>query len=390
MVKETLPEISVPKKEKPKKRKAQKAEPKQTPLAAAKSDKLKILFISAEAAPFAKRGGLGDVVGSLPKALHKLGHEVRVVIPAYQAIERQFSGVAPMPIHLQVPVGDGLQSAGVFEGRMPDSEVPVYFIAERSLFDRPEIYGYADDPTRFAFFSRAALDLVVAALEWRPDLVHAHDWHAAPAIMWLATAGWADPRYANIPTLFTIHNLAHQGRSSWQVLDYLGIQTHSLLEEGYGEVNLMARGIYHATMVNTVSPTYAREITGPDGGAGLDGILRHRGADLRGILNGLDYDDWNPATDPRLVARFSKDDLNARRHNRRALQAYAGLPQREHVPLVAMISRLDWQKGLDITGHVIHMLLSGYAGEAQFIVWEPALKSMSRCLPISRRHTPGK
>ena len=210
---------------------------------------------------------------------------------------------------------------------MPDSDVPIYFIAERNLFDRPEVYGYGDDAFRFAFFSRAALDLTIAALEWRPDIVHAHDWHTAPAVMWLATAGWGDPRYANIPTLFTIHNLAHQGRTSWQILDYLGIQTHSLVDEPYGEVNLMARAIYHSTLVNTVSPTYAHEITTPAGGAGLDGILRYRGTDLRGILNGLDYDEWNPASDPRLTSRYDTKDLAPRRHNRSALQAYAGLPQ---------------------------------------------------------------
>ncbi len=351
--------------------------------------KLKILFLSAEAAPFAKTGGLGDVVGSLPKALRKLGHDVRVVIPAYAAIERGYSGVEPLPLHLQVPVRGALVAAGVFEGRMPDSDVPIYFIAQQNLFNRSEIYGYGDDPYRFAFFSRAALDLMVAALKWRPDLVHAHDWHTAPAVMWLATAGWGDPRYANIPTVFTIHNLAHQGRSSWDILEYLGIWTHSLVEEGYGEVNMMARGIYHATMVNTVSPTYAREITSGEGGAGLSGILRHRGTDLRGILNGLDYDEWDPASDPRLAGPYSKDDLSGRRQNRLALQAFAGLPQRDHVPIVAMVSRLDWQKGLDITGHVVHMLLSGYAGEAQFIVLGTGAGEYERMFANLARAHPG-
>jgi starch synthase len=147
----------------------------------------------------------------------------------------------------------------------------------------------------------------------------------------------------------------------------MGIWTHGLVEEKYGEVNFMARGIYHATMVNTVSPTYAREIMTPEGGAGLDALLRHRSYDLHGILNGLDYDEWNPATDSRLASPFGPDDLDKRAINKRALQARAGLPQRDNVPLVAMITRLDWQKGLDISGHVIGTLLGGAAGDAQFI-----------------------
>ncbi|MDX1663273.1 MAG: glycogen synthase [Candidatus Promineifilaceae bacterium] len=332
------------------------------------AEPLKVLFLSAEVAPYAKRGGLGDVAGSLPKALAELGHDVRVVMPAYQTIEQGYPGVEPMDLHLDVPLGGGTVPAGAFKGQLPGSEVPIYFVAQWNLFNRPEIYGYYDDPYRFAFFSRAALDLMIAALGWRPDVVHANDWHTAPAVTWLATAGQADPRYRNLPTVFTIHNLAHQGRASWNLLNYLGIVTHSLVEEPYGEINFMARGIYHATMVNTVSPTYAREIMSGAGGAGLDALLRHRSYDVHGILNGIDYEIWNPATDTRIAAHFDAQNMEQRVQNKRALQARAGLPQQDDVPLVAMISRLDWQKGLDFTGHVVDLLLSGYAGPAQFIV----------------------
>jgi starch synthase len=332
---------------------------------------LNVLFISAEVAPFAKTGGLGDVGGSLPKALRALGHDVRVVMPAYRPIETDYyagrGGYTAHPGGLLVPVRGVGMPAGLFEGRLPGSDVPVYFIAQRSLFDRDEIYGYGDDPYRFAFFSRAALELT-QALGWRPDLVHAHDWHAAPALTWLATAGQSDERFHGIASLFTIHNLAHQGRAPWDVFNYLGLITHGLTEEAYGEVNFMARGIYHATLVNTVSPTYAREIMTPAGGAGLDGLLRHRAYDVHGILNGLDYAVWDPAADRRLAAPFSADTLEARLASKRALQQRAGLPQRDNVPLVAMVSRLDWQKGLDITGHVIHLLMNGAAGDAQFVV----------------------
>jgi starch synthase len=331
----------------------------------------KILFLSAEVVPFAKTGGLGDVGGALPKFLRALGHDVRVVMPAYRTIETDHyagrGGLKARPEGLLVPVRGRGVPAGVLQGVLPGSDVPVDFIAERSLFDRPELYGYNDDAYRFAFYSRAALTLT-EALGWRPDLIHAHDWHTAPALTWLATAGQADERWRGVASLFTIHNLAHQGRTGWDVMDYLGLQTTGLREEGLGGVNCMARGIYHATLVNTVSPTYAREIMTPSGGADLDGLLRYRAYDVHGILNGLDYAVWNPATDRRLAAPYDAEHLAARAANKTALQARAGLPNRPDVPLVAMVSRLDWQKGLDITGHVIHQLLNGGAGEAQFVV----------------------
>lgn len=332
------------------------------------SEPLKILFISAEVAPFAKRGGLGDVAGSLPKALNGLGHDVRVVMPAYESVTARSEqhGINLMPGQLLVPLASGTVTASVFEGKLPNSEVPIYFIAQASLFDRPEVYGYDDDPYRFAFFSRAALGLTIA-LDWRPDIVHAHDWHTAPAVTWLATTGKTEDSFRGMPTLFTIHNLAHQGRAGREILYYLGVQSHSLFEESPGEINFMARGIYHSTLINTVSPTYAREIMTPEGGAGLDGLLHYRGFDVHGILNGLDYEVWNPASDDRLASRFDPSRVGDRIQNKRALQARANLPQRDDVPLLAMISRLDWQKGLDITGHVIHLLLNDMAGEAQFV-----------------------
>ena len=336
------------------------------------SSSLRILFLAAEAAPFVKTGGLADVVGALPKALAALGHDVRVVLPAHGAIEAQVrEGRGPIGVHgltLRVPMGTGPVAAGVFESQLPRSGVPVYFVAERHLFDRPFVYGYDDDPWRYAFYARAALDLVVAALGWRPDVVHAHDWHAAPAIYWLATAGSADERYRGIPTVFSIHNLMHQGRTSADLLPWLGVPDTPLAEEGWREVNLMGRALLHATMISTVSPTYAREILTREGGAGLDGLLRHRHFDLHGILNGIDADHWDPAADRFLASAFDRDTVDGRQANKRALQARLGLPERADVPLVAMVSRLDAQKGFDIAGHVVHLLMNDQAGEAQFVV----------------------
>ncbi len=336
------------------------------------SSPLKVLFLSSEVAPFAKTGGLADVCGALPKALSALGHDVRVVMPAYGSIEAALHmgsfGLRALDLRLRVPMGTGPIEAGVLRALLPGTRVPVSFIAERHLFSRPLLYGYWDDPYRFAFFSRAALDLTVAADGWRPDIVHAHDWHAAPGILWLATAGQLDDRYRGIPSLFTIHNIQHQGHAPWHVLEYLGVSADALREEGHGEVNFMARAIHHATQINTVSPTYAREILTPEGGAGLSGLLQERHLDLHGILNGLDGEVFNPSIDRDLSRTFDADSLPCRGENKRALQARLGLPQRADVPLLAMVSRLDRQKGLDITGHVIHRLMNHHAGEVQFVV----------------------
>jgi starch synthase len=331
----------------------------------------RILILASEAAPFAKTGGLADVVGSLPKALAARGHDVRVVMPAHAEIARAArSGrwnLRPSPLRLRVPIGGGMIDAGVLEATLPGSTAPIFFIAERNLFERPQIYGYDDDPYRFAFFSRAALDLVVAAQGWRPDIVHAHDWHAAPAIAWLATAGRFDPRYRGLPTVFTIHNLRHQGRSPRNALAYLGIDAPPLVEEGPSSTNFMARAIYHATMISTVSPTYAREILTPAYGEGLDALLRYRHFDVHGILNGLDYEVWHPGADTHLASTYNASTLEKRAANKLALQERLGLEIAD-VPLVTMVTRLDAQKGLDIAGHAIHLLLNAIAGEAQFAV----------------------
>jgi starch synthase len=319
---------------------------------------------------------------------------VRVVMPAYQAQERAAQsgegGFVSLPNGLTVHTGAGPLQAGVLQTTLPGSDVPLYLVAEGNLFDRPNIYGYDDDPYRFAFFSRAALQLT-AAIGWRPEVVHAHDWHAAPAVMWLDTAGRDDGRFRRLATVFTIHNLAHQGRSSRRVLRYLGADGPPLLEEsGWDEVNFMARGIYHATQVNTVSPTYAREIMTPDGGSGLDRLLRARREDVHGILNGLDVDAWNPATDLRLAQTYDVAGPERRIANKLALQQRLGLELGARVPLVAMVTRLDAQKGMEITGHVIHLLMSGLAGEAQFVVLGTGAKRYEDALAHMAGYHPRK
>jgi starch synthase len=332
---------------------------------------LRILFVAAEAAPFAKTGGLADVAGALPKALAAMGHDVRIVMPAHGAIEAALGegrwGLRARPEVLDVPFGPGTIRAGILECDLPGAAVHVYFVAQRDLLGREAIYGYDDDPWRYAFFSRAALEWT-RILGWRPDVVHAHDWHAAPAVTWLATAGAHDDGFRNVPSIFTIHNLMHQGRGPWAILDALRLITGGLREEPYGQVNFMARGIYHATLINTVSPTYAREILTAAGGQGLHDLLAFRHYDVHGILNGIDVDVWNPATDRNLVQPFDAARLSSRHANKAALQRRLGLPLSPSAAVVAMVSRLDAQKGLDITGEVVRRLLEGGAGEAQFVV----------------------
>ena len=332
----------------------------------------RILFISAEVAPLAKAGGLADVAGALPKTLHKMGIDVRVIMPAYATIEASITRgnpfeLAAIPDGMLVPFGAGARPAGILEGRLPDSQVPLYLVAESKYFGRPKIYGYEDDPERFAFFSRAAFE-VCQRIGWRPELIHAHDWHAAPALTWLDTVGRQDPTWAGAASLFTIHNLAHQGHTAWSIFKKLDLQTQSLDQEPFGQVNFMARGIHHATLVNTVSPTYAQEIKTQELGAGLHELLQAREFDLHGILNGIDNEVWDPNHDPLIPHHFGPDDLTAKTQNKLDLQRQLNLPIDANIPLVGMVSRLDWQKGLDISGEVFHRLLNGLAGQAQLVV----------------------
>lgn len=333
-----------------------------------------------------KRGGLADVIGSLPIALKGRGIDIRCVMPAHANIEERVANGDPdievLPNKLWIPFGDRTYEAGVFRAYLPKS-VPVYFIAEESLLGRPEPYGYDDDTYRYAFFSRAIFELILA-LEWHPDILHAHDWHTAPAVFWSATAGKTDGRFRSIKSVYTIHNLMHQGKSPWSTVDDLKIITHGLNEESYGEVNFMARGIYHTDAITTVSPTYAQEITTAEGGYRLDGLLRHRGNAVSGILNGLDTDKWNPATDPRIPKNFSFETISEKIFVKTALQIRAGLPQHPDIPLIGMVTRLDYQKGLDITGELLHRLNNNWAGDAQIVIlgsgaphYEEMLRQMS-------------
>jgi starch synthase len=322
---------------------------------------VKILFVASECAPFAKTGGLGDVVGALPKALHALGMDVRVVLPLYAGMD--WRALDRLEGTLGVPVGSGTAWCGVRMGRLPGSEVPIYFLEHNHYFDRPHLYGppggdYPDNLERFAFLSRGSLELC-KALGWIPDVVHANDWQSALAPVYVNTVEWAQPLHGTA-SIYSIHNLAYQGVFDPRAIPITGLGSEHLNArelEHFGTLNLTKGALYHSTLLSTVSPTYAREIqTGPFG-AGLDGVLRERSADLRGILNGIDPTEWDPATDPRLAAHYDARDLSGKAICKTALQREAGLAERPEVPLFALVGRLVGQKGVDVLAAALPRIL---------------------------------
>jgi starch synthase len=330
---------------------------------------LKILFISAEVAPFAKTGGLADVAGALPRALAELGHDVRVLMPWYRKLQddavaapvlKAAVKLDPAPLPEEMPKAFDLRSAA-----LPGSKVPVYFIDQAAYFGREGFYGeagvdYPDNGDRFVFFARAAL-AAARALGFKPDVIHLNDWHTGFVPVILRTQLADDRFFEKSGTLFTIHNLAYQGLfPDWQHgrtgLDWGLFNTEAL--EFYGQLNTMKGALLFADRINTVSPRYADEIKSQEFGCGLEGVLRGRAADLSGIINGLDYDEWDPAKDPHLPLRYSVETLEDKAKLKRALKKELGLPD-DDKPLVAMVTRLDNMKGLglvdEITDYLMHL-----------------------------------
>ncbi|MBI3942850.1 MAG: glycogen synthase GlgA [Chloroflexi bacterium] len=331
-------------------------------------NKLKILFMSAEVAPYAKTGGLADVAGALPGALHALGHDVRVVMPYYGRIDPGQFDLQPALAPFDVPLRQYHSQAALLRGMM--GRVPIYFVEAPQYFQRENIYSYPDDAERFIFFARAALEML-PLLGWQPDIIHCNDWHTAIVPNWLKTLYAGSPFYKDMATVYTIHNLAYQGIFGYHVLEVAGIQQYGFINHPHTQdlnevVDLMGRGILFADVISTVSPTYAREILTPEYGERLDPLLRDRQADLYGILNGIDRDVWNPATDPHLATNYTIDSLERRLENKLALQEEAQLPQDEKIPVVGIVGRMTDQKGFDILEQGIEHLLE-YA-DFQFVL----------------------
>ncbi|TFG80426.1 MAG: glycogen synthase GlgA, partial [Spirochaetales bacterium] len=310
-----------------------------------------ILMVTSEATPFAKSGGLADAVSALARALRRAGHDVRIVLPRYYSIDH--SGFKALPGPLDVSMGPIVERGQVFEGVLSSSDVPVYFIDHEGFFGREGLYGskhesdFADNPRRFAFFSRAAFQLC-RMLDWIPDILHAHDWPTALVPVYRRFDG-AGSEFSATATVLTIHNLGYQGIYPKQTFPFFGLAWelfHGAGFEYYDAVNLLKAGITCADHLSTVSPTYAREIQTPDQGHTLDGLLRRRSANLEGILNGADLDEWNPETDAYIPAVYSRDDLAGKAACKVALQREFGLPEDPSKPLIGMVSRLVDQKGV--------------------------------------------
>ncbi|MDE3077334.1 MAG: glycogen synthase [Chloroflexota bacterium] len=319
---------------------------------------MKILIAAAEVVPFAKVGGLADVTGALPKALRRLGHDVRVVMPKYQRIQDEKFGIRGLLDRVDVPMNAHHEPASVKQGVIADG-IPVYMVDSDKYFNREGIYGYDDDDERFIFFSRAALEML-PALDWQPDVVHCNDWHTAIIPNWLNTVYRDDPRYKQIATLFTIHNLAYQGIFGYRVLEIAGLESFGFVMSDRQDshvVDLLGRGLHFSDAINTVSEQYAREITTPEFGEGMEGLLKSRQDRLFGILNGLDYDELDPKRDKHIATNFDRQSLNRRVENKLALQREADLQVDPSVPLIGMISRLADQKGLDILAQIIDPLM---------------------------------
>ena len=317
---------------------------------------MKVLFVASEALPFIASGGLGDVAGSLPQALRKRLIGCRVVMPLYATIPQEMRDSMHFIASLSVPVAWRRQYCGIFEAKA--NGVTYYLLDNQYYFKRDTIYGHYDDAERFAFFSRAVLEML-PYIDFHPDIIHCNDWQSALTPVYYSLMYAHREGYQNIKTLFTIHNIQYQGVYGKEILeDVLGIaQRDEALLEYDGDVNFMKGAIECANRVSTVSPSYAQEILDPWYSHSLDTILNQRSWKLSGILNGIDTISYDPATDQSLFTNYSAEDPAGKMSNKLGLQEYMGLPVREDVPLMGMVSRLVSHKGLDLVKAVLDELL---------------------------------
>lgn len=319
---------------------------------------MKVLFAASEAHPFIKTGGLGDVMGALPKSLIKLGVDVRVVIPKYKNIKDELKQKLQFVKWFTVPVGWRNQYCGIFQYQY--NGVIYYFIDNEYYFNRDGLYGYFDDGERFAFFNRAVLEFI-KQVDWQPDLINCNDWQTGMVPVLLNLEYKKDGFYSKIKTVFSIHNLLFKGSFSPKILpelfgyDYMPLVNGSV--ELDGSVSFLKGGLNYCDQITTVSNTYAEEIKTPQYGEGLDGFLRSKSYYLMGIVNGIDYEEFNPQDDKFIFKNFSINSLGNKLENKLALQRELGLPQKKDTPMIGLISRLTHQKGCDLIVNMIDRLL---------------------------------
>jgi starch synthase len=315
---------------------------------------LKILFASSEVAPFAKTGGLADVSASLPAALASLGHQVRIVMPMYRSVMQGSFELKPLEKSLEVPLRGKVSNDKVFYKEI-DSNLLIYFIKRNEFFDREMLYGtpegdYGDNAERFIFFSRGILQLC-KLISFQPDIIHCNDWQTSLVLVYLKSLYEDDPFFYNTLRVFTIHNLAYQGVFPKEYMDISKLPFELFTIRGleyYGKMNFMKGGIVFSDLITTVSEKYAQEIQTPEYGHGLDGILRERSDDIYGVLNGVDYTEWNPETDPYIDSSYNAEDLSGKKKCKEELIEIFKLEGSVETPIIGIISRLADQKGFDI------------------------------------------
>ena len=346
------------------------------------SKKLKIMMVASECVPFAKSGGLADVVGALPAALNNLGHEVIVVMPKYREIDAVKFGIELFQPVMGVWMGGSEEWCAVH--RASTDGIKVYFIESKKNFDREGLYNdannkdYPDNPRRFAFLTRAALQLCIDT-EFKADIVHAHDWQTALASAYLKIWHWDNPILGSAAGFLTIHNIGYQGVHSAEHYNYLGLQWDNFTAdklEDHGRINFLKGGIQYADMVNTVSPTYAQETRTPEIAHGMAPYLNDKGENYIGILNGVDYEQWNPAVDDLIPAMYSPDDMAGKKICKCELQRRFLLLEENHIPIIGVISRFADQKGLDLLSHAIENILNNM--HVQFVLLGSGDKALER------------
>ena len=326
---------------------------------------MKVLYCTSEARPFAATGGLADVAGSLPQALRQRLVGCRVVMPLYEDIPQNLREGMRFLTSLSVPVAWRRQYCGIFEAR--SGGVIYYFVDNQYYFKRHGLYGHYDDAERFAFFSRAILEML-PYIDFKPDIIHCNDWQTSMVPTYYSIFYANNDWYRGIKTVITIHNILYQGKYGKELVeDVLGIPNSDFSILEYDDcVNMLKSAIETANRVTTVSPTYAQEILDPWFSSGLDGILRERQWKLSGILNGIDTNSYNPATDPDIYQNYTVDDISKKAENKRALQERLGLMQDPNVPMIGMVTRMVSHKGLDLVKETLDGIM--WKSNIQFVI----------------------
>ena len=326
---------------------------------------MNILLATSEAVPFAKTGGLADVCGALPTELARLGHQVAVILPAYRQTRYCGQPIEPLGIDFIVPIGSKTVTGHLLRSTMPGGNVPVYLVQQDQYYDRDELYNvegkdYIDNCERFVFFSRAVLE-AIRLLDLPVDVLHVNDWQAGLVPAFLKIEYRSVPRYSQIASLLTVHNISYQGRFwHWDMLltglDWKYFNWHQM--EFHGNLNLMKTGMVFADSINTVSPRYSQEIQSSPLGCGLEGVLQYRQNVLSGILNGIDPHEWNPDCDPHLASNYNAQTVHQGKPQcKAALQKELGLPEEPNAPLVGIVGRLTDQKGFDLVADAMQRWL---------------------------------